>query len=98
MGNTPDRHPGVLDDWRMPNVNEIDSLFDFRYGNAAQVGIDTEFFPSMGEEQYLSSTPDPEDSNSVYVVNFGYGERTRTTTNGTEDVHPTMVVRSRYLV
>ncbi|MEE2902707.1 MAG: DUF1566 domain-containing protein, partial [Myxococcota bacterium] len=55
-----------LRDWRLPNINELLSLFSSRQNN----GINS-FFPQIsGKETYWSATSPVTNSNQVWSVNF----------------------------
>jgi len=60
-------------DWRLPNVNELESLVDY---NQINPSIDTLAFPATTTSNYWSSTTFVEYSFNAWVVHFDRGHRT----------------------
>jgi hypothetical protein len=65
------------DDWRLPNINELQSLVDYSKHNPA---IDSYYFPYAVSSHYWSSTPLASDTYyGAWSVNFyggdGYSSR-----------------------
>ena len=56
--------------WRVPNVKELDSLVEEACYNAA---INETYFPNTVSSYYWSSSPVAGYSGSVWFVDFGYG-------------------------
>jgi hypothetical protein len=58
------------DDWRLPNINELQSLVDYeRYDPS----INTTYFTNTVMSDYWSSTTYAEDPDHVWTVIFGWG-------------------------
>jgi len=59
------------DDWRLPNINELQSLVDYSRVNPS---INTDYFPSTVSGYYRTSTTIPGSPNSkAWVIDFGFG-------------------------
>jgi len=68
---TPNASGIKYDDWRMPNINELQSLVDYERCNPA---IDP-IFPNTQTSYYLSSTTNSYNNpNEVWIVSFSYGD------------------------
>jgi hypothetical protein len=65
-----------MDDWRLPNVNELTSLVDF---NRNDPSIDTAYFPATVSDYYWSSTgiPNRVATDSAAIVSFRSGSTTK---------------------
>lgn len=57
----------IYDDWRLPNIKEIESIIDDNMDNPA---IDTNFFPDAYTSNYWSSTTDANGSWNAWRVHF----------------------------
>ena len=57
-------------DWRMPTIEELRSIVSDDRVNPA---IDTASFPNTVSWSFWSSSPKASNSNSAWVLNFGYG-------------------------
>jgi len=69
----PDNH----NDWRLPNIRELDSITDYNHYNPA---IDTTFFPGAQANSYWSSTPETQDPSHIgysRAMLLAYGSLTR---------------------
>ena len=75
-------------EWRVPNIKELDSLVEEACYNAA---INETFFPNTVSSYYWSSSPVANGSNYAWLVYFGYGDDHR---NGKDDVNYVRLVRS----
>jgi len=58
-------------DWRLPNINELQSIVDYSKYNPAS---DTSFFPDIHISMYWSSTTDSRDIQSVSGIHFILGQ------------------------
>jgi len=61
---------GEHTDWRMPTLEELQSLVDYTRYNPA---IDTTRFPATPARFFWSSSPDASDPDYAWIVNFYYG-------------------------
>ena len=61
---------GGATDWRLPNIEELESLTDDARYNPA---IDTTYFPNAIASNYWSSTTDAFNPDGAWGVAFGYG-------------------------
>lgn len=61
------------DDWRLPNINELLSLFDFGKANPM---LDTAYFPNTVNDYYYSSTTKADNDTYAWVANYfnGYAQ------------------------
>ena len=59
------------DDWRLPNINELQSLVDYSKHNPA---IDRYYFPIAESSDYWSSTTYSDDTGSAWSVHFYNGK------------------------
>jgi hypothetical protein len=59
------------DDWRLPNINELQSIVDY---NAFEPSIDTTFFPEAVAEIYWSSTTFVEVVSEAWNISFLNGD------------------------
>ena len=76
------------DDWRLPNINELESLVDdSRYDPA----IDTTFFKNVAFGYYWSSTTYSFNTDTAWIVYFNYG---RQDTGSKDNRHSVRCVRS----
>ena len=57
-------------DWRLPNVNELQSLVDY---NRCFPSTNTDYFPNTAAYEYWSSTTIASNLYYAWVVNFGFG-------------------------
>ena len=57
-------------DWRLPKVNELQSLVDYTRYNPS---INTTFFPNTMSSYYWSSTTYAGHPDSAWLVRFGHG-------------------------
>ena len=62
----------VLDDWRLPNQNEISSLIDYTKTNSAFSNAFL-FLAPISNNNYFSSTTYKRDETKVYGINNGSG-------------------------
>ena len=70
------------DDWRLPNVNELQTVIDY---NAYEPAIDTSFFPGAMPQYYWSSTTYEENDdtdNNAWNVFFSNGDLYTTDMSG----------------
>jgi hypothetical protein len=58
------------DDWRLPNINELQSLVDYSKHNPA---IDSYYFPYAVSSHYWSSTTHAYRTDHAWLVYFYYG-------------------------
>jgi hypothetical protein len=58
-----------FDDWRLPNLNELQSIVDYNYESTA---VDPEVFPGLSHSGW-SSTTRPSFPGSAMAVNFEFG-------------------------
>ncbi len=61
---------GATNDWRMPSVNELQSIADLSKSNPA---IDTDYFPNTASNWYWSGTPYSANASYAWGVYFGNG-------------------------
>lgn len=61
---------GGADDWRLPNVKELESLTDDARYNPA---LDTTYFPNANSSNYWSSTTYASNTLNAWYVNFANG-------------------------
>jgi hypothetical protein len=59
------------DDWRLPNVNELQSIVDYRFYNPS---VDVTFFPDTQSEPYWSSTTYAPDNGIAWDISFFNGD------------------------
>jgi hypothetical protein len=64
---------GGADDWRLPNVLELDSIVD---SMATGVAIDGAIFPGTAADLYVTATTFAAGFNQAYDVYFGFGNST----------------------
>jgi hypothetical protein len=58
------------DDWRLPNINELQSIVEYEYNNPS---IDTALFPGTNSGAYWSSTTYANTTGGAWTVNFDHG-------------------------
>ena len=58
------------DDWRLPNVRELQSVVDYGRSNPA---INPLFFPDANPSPHWTSTTNPGATDKAYYVDFGAG-------------------------
>lgn len=75
------------DDWRLPNIKELQSLIESACFNPA---VNDSIFPVREHANYWTSTPDIVDGSKVWVINLGSGQES---TISKESVLPLMLVR-----
>lgn len=85
-------------DWRMPNINELQSLIDYKKRGIA---IDEYYFPETSVQTYWSSTTNTASHHnirSVWSVRFGYGSTTNDNTGKTGRNHLRAVRGGNYFL
>ncbi len=58
------------DDWRLPNLNELDSIVERQCYSPA---INLSVFPNTPASLFWSASPNANNSNLAWVVNFSHG-------------------------
>jgi hypothetical protein len=62
------------DDWRLPNINELQSITDYEKAvSANDPAIDTGFFPNAVPDIYWSATTYIDHTEGAWTVSFGSG-------------------------
>jgi len=61
---------GYTDGWRMPSLNELNSIVDY---SRVLPAIDTNFFPDTKSAWYWSGSPNASSSSYAWSVGFSYG-------------------------
>ena len=70
--NTANSSNGLcgLDDWRVPNIEELRSIVDYSSYNP---GIDSSYFPNTQSSRYWSASPITDSRDYAWQIYFGYG-------------------------
>lgn len=58
---------GGQSDWRLPNIDELNSIVDTKYSNPT---IDKAYFPNTHADSYWSSDPSPK---TTYGISYAWG-------------------------